>query len=68
MCGARQCDNVLQAVDAIVAATIRHSQRLIIDHMNKSGTVTARTGVKALQARRCQDSERHGFDKGAKAR
>jgi hypothetical protein len=58
----RVVEEVVQAVDALVAATIRQEQRLVIRDGHEARGVPARRGVQPMRPACGQDGEGRGLD------
>src|SRR5882724_3937095 len=57
--------DVAQRIDAVVATTIGHHQRLVIMNADEAGQIAARRAIQSLGAGRCQCGERRLVDQHA---
>ena len=58
-------EEVAQAVDAVVAATVGDQQRLFVLHAHEAGRVAARRAVETVGAAGRHREKRRRFDEGA---
>ena len=59
------CDQVAQAVDAVVAAAVGHDEGLLVDHAHEALRIAARRAVEPVRAAGRQREERRGLDQRA---
>ena len=59
---ARVAHDIAQRIDAVIAAPVRHHQRLVVVHADKAGLVAARRTIHAFGANRGKGGERAGLD------